>query len=303
MSSFRRWLCRNAPPTRNSRAAQSRMVQHAKLAGLGEMVAGVAHEINNPLSFVGNNVAVLQRDLADVQELVGLYRKGDPLIDRADPSLAGEIRELWERGDLEYTLGNLQGLLARTREGLKRIQRIVGDLRIFARLDEGELDDVDLNAGIESTVNIVLGNAKKKQVTIALDLQPLPTISCFAAKINQVVMNLVSNAIDASKEGGEVVVRSRSEPGGVRIEVEDHGYGIEPAIRERIFDPFFTTKPIGVGTGLGLSISYGIVIDHGGQIEVDSTPGQGARFLVHLPLKVAGRAKRSRDDEPSSSSS
>ncbi len=279
------------------KSAQSRMVQSAKLAGLGEMVAGVAHEINNPLSFVGNNVAVLQRDLSDVQELIKLYRKSDPLIETANPDLAGEIQELWERGDLEYTLGNLQGLLARTREGLKRIQRIVGDLRIFARLDEGDLDDVDLNAGIESTVNIVLGNAKKRQVTIGMDLQPLPTVSCFAAKINQVVMNLVSNAIDASEEGSEVVVRSRPESGGVRIEVEDHGSGIAPEIRERIFDPFFTTKPVGVGTGLGLSISYGIVVDHGGQIEVDSTPGQGARFVVHLPLKVPGRAKRGRDEE------
>ncbi|HEU5119048.1 MAG TPA: ATP-binding protein, partial [Isosphaeraceae bacterium] len=250
-----------------------------------------------PLSFVGNNVAVLQRDLSDVQELIGLYRQSAPLIESANPDLAGEIQELWERGDLEYTLGNLQGLLARTREGLKRIQRIVGDLRIFARLDEGDLDDVDLNAGIESTVNIVLGNAKKRQVTIGMDLQPLPTVSCFAAKINQVVMNLVSNAIDASEEGSEVVVRSRPEPGGVRIEVEDHGSGIAPEIRERIFDPFFTTKPVGVGTGLGLSISYGIVVDHGGQIEVDSTPGQGARFVVHLPLKVPGHTRRGRDDE------
>jgi PAS domain S-box-containing protein len=278
------------------KSAQSRMVQSAKLAGLGEMVAGVAHEINNPLSFVSNNVAVLQRDLSDVQELVRLYRKADPLIEPANPDLAGEIHELWERGDLEYTLGNLQGLLARTREGLKRIQRIVGDLRIFARLDEGELDDVDLNAGIESTVNIVLGNAKKRQVAIAMDLQPLPTISCFAAKINQVVMNLVSNAIDASDEGGEVVVRSRPETAGVRIEVEDHGCGIDPAVRDRIFDPFFTTKPIGVGTGLGLSISYGIVVDHGGQIEVEYAPGQGAKFIIHLPLKVPGRAKRGRDE-------
>jgi PAS domain S-box-containing protein len=280
------------------KSAQSRMVQSAKLAGLGEMVAGVAHEINNPLSFVGNNVAVLQRDLADVREVIDLYRKAEGAIEKVDPGLSGEIREQWERGDLEYTLGNLQGLLSRTREGLRRIQRIVGDLRIFARLDEGELDEVDLNAGIESTVNIVLGNAKKRQVTLALDLQPVPTISCFAAKINQVVMNLVSNAIDASEEGGEVVVRSRAEPGGVRVEVEDQGSGIEPAIRERIFDPFFTTKPVGVGTGLGLSISYGIVVDHGGQIEVESNPGQGAKFIVHLPLKVPGRAKRGPEERP-----
>lgn len=270
--------------------AQSRMVSTAKLAGLGEMVAGVAHEINNPLSFVSNNVCVLQRDLVDVVELINLYRSIDEAIEGIAPEQLATIRELWSRADLDYTLGNLQGLLNRTRDGLRRIQQIVKDLRVFARLDESDLNEVDLNEGIDSTVNIVLGHAKKKQVRVELELKPLPAITCYPAKINQVVMNLVSNAIDASHEGGTVSVRSDIYGTGVRIEVEDHGTGIPPEVRERIFDPFFTTKPVGIGTGLGLSISYGIVTDHGGTIEVDSTPGQGTKFTVWLPKMRPTRA-------------
>ncbi len=266
--------------------AQSRMVSTAKLAGLGEMVAGVAHEINNPLSFVSNNVCVLQRDLKEVIELLEIYRSNDALIESARPEDMAVIRALWDRADLDYTLGNLPGLLARTRDGLRRIQQIVKDLRVFARLDESDLNEVDLNAGIESTVNIVLGHAKKKQVRVEMELKPLPLVTCYPAKINQVIMNLVSNAIDASHEGGAVTVRSDVHGQGVKIEVEDRGCGIEPAVRERIFDPFFTTKPVGVGTGLGLSISYGIVTDHGGTIEVDSIIGEGTKFTITLPRRT-----------------
>jgi PAS domain S-box-containing protein len=268
------------------KGAQSLMVETAKLAGLGQMVAGVAHEINNPLAYVSNNVAVLQRDLADLGELLDLYRQVDAAPGEAHSTLRERIREVAERVDLDYTLENLPGLLARTREGLGRIRKIVENLRAFARLDEGDLDEVDLNAGIESTATIVLGSARAQQVRLELDLDPLPPVTCYPTKINQVVLNLASNAIDACSEGGRVDVRTRAEPGGVRIEVEDDGTGIAPEVRERIFEPFFTTKPIGVGTGLGLSISYGIVRDHGGTIDVESAPGRGSLFTVHLPLRV-----------------
>jgi signal transduction histidine kinase len=177
--------------------------------------------------------------------------------------------------------------LDRTAEGLRRIRRIVGDLRLFARLDEGEVNEADLNKGIESTATIIQGHARTRDVQLRLDLEPLPPVTCHAARVNQVVMNLLSNAIDACAPGGLVTVRSETEDGHVRIDVIDNGHGIAPGIRDRIFDPFFTTKPIGKGTGLGLSISYGIVQDHGGSIEVDSTPGRGSRFTVRLPLHPA----------------
>ena len=267
---------------------QSHLVQSEKLASLGQMVAGVAHEINNPLAFVINNTAVLQRDLRGVTELLKLYRDADAALKEKCPDLAARIGEAAEQMDVDYTLGNLPELLNRSRDGLKRIQQIVRDLRDFARLDESDLHEVDLNAGIQSTVNIILGHAKKKQVKIETELdQALPPVACQPAKINQVVMNLVSNAIDASKENGRVVVRTAAVDGTARIEVIDEGTGIPPELRDRIFDPFFTTKPVGEGTGLGLSISYGIVNDHGGTIEVESAVGKGTTFVVSLPLREA----------------
>jgi len=265
---------------------QSHLVQSEKLASLGQMVAGVAHEINNPLAFVINNTAVLQRDLKALTEMLRLYRQTDAALKEKTPELAAEIAELSERVDIDYTLVNLPEMLNRSREGLKRIQQIVKDLRDFARLDESDLHEVDLNAGIQSTVNIILGHAKKKQVKIETDLDKrLPKVACQPAKVNQVVMNLLSNAIDASHENGRVTIRTASIDGEARIEVQDEGQGIPPELRDRIFDPFFTTKPVGEGTGLGLSISYGIVNDHGGTIEVESEPGKGAKFIVCLPVR------------------
>jgi PAS domain S-box-containing protein len=265
--------------------AQSRLVQSEKLASLGQMVAGVAHEINNPVAFVTNNVAVLQRDVAEIEALLGLYQEAEDVIARERADIHHKIVELRERVDMQYTIENIQGLLLRSRDGLKRIQEIVGHLRAFAHLDEGEVNEADLNQGIESTTAIIIGHAKKKQVRLDLELEPLPPLTCYAAKLNQVVMNLMSNAIDACDEGGSVTVHTHAEPGQICIEVSDDGHGIPPEVRDRIFDPFFTTKPVGQGTGLGLSISYGIVHDHGGTIDVDSAPGRGTRFTVRLPTR------------------
>jgi signal transduction histidine kinase len=262
--------------------AQLQMVQTEKLAGLGQMVAGIAHEINNPLAFVINNVAVLQRYFGGIFSVLDVYKEAEAAVEgRAE--LLKHIRELSEQMDLKYTLDNTQDILLRSREGLQRIQHIVKDLRDFARLDESDLSDVDINVGVESTARIIRTRALDKQVKIELELKPLPLVSCYPAKINQVVMNLLSNAIDASRPGADVILRTRPATGGVEIEVIDAGTGIEPAIRDRIFDPFFTTKPVGQGTGLGLSISYGIIREHGGTIEVNSTPGTGSRFVVRIP--------------------
>ena len=264
--------------------AQSFMVQTEKLAGLGQMVAGVAHEINNPLAFVSNNVAVLQRDTRSLVELITMYQKADAHIAERDAELLAAIRELSERIDLAYTKDNLDQMLVRSRDGLRRIQQIVKDLRDFARLDESDLHEVDLNLGVESTINIIQGHAKKKRVTIDKQLTPLPRVTCHPAKVNQVIMNLVGNAIDACPEGGKVTVTTSANGSTISIAVSDTGPGVPDSIRQRIFDPFFTTKPPGEGTGLGLSISYGIVKDHGGAIELTSAPGEGARFVVTLPV-------------------
>jgi len=271
--------------------AQGQLVQSAKLAGLGQMVAGVAHEINNPLSFVSNNVAVLQRDVAAVEQLLKLYQGADAALEKDRPELVREIREFAEQVDLAYLQENLQGLLARSRDGLKRIAQIVKDLRDFARMDRAEIQECDLNAGIESTVGILRARARKKQVQIEIEPGRIPLVTCNLGKINQVIMNLVANAIDASPDGGTVTVRTSTQEDRIAIEVIDRGPGIAPEIREHLFEPFFTTKPQGEGVGLGLSISYGIIQGHGGTITVDSTPGQGTRFIVTLPRVTLEAAK------------
>jgi PAS domain S-box-containing protein len=274
--------------------AQSRLVQSEKLASLGQLVAGVAHEINNPLAFVTNNIVVLQRDFVGLHGILKLYVAADQVLAKADPEAAAEIRQLAERIDLPYTLDNLTETLKRSREGLKRIQQIVLDLRDFSRQETvGDLQEcVDLNAGINSTINIVRGRARGRGIELSSDLTPLPGITCCPTKINQVVLNLVANAIDACAEGGKVTVRSRVASGGVEFEVADNGSGIDPAVRGNIFDPFFTTKPQGQGTGLGLSISHGIIADHGGTIIVESEPGRGTTFLVRLPAMPPSETAR-----------
>ena len=264
---------------------ESQMVQSEKLAALGRMVAGVAHEVNNPLAFVRNNLAILQRDLGHLRDLIQLYQEADEALDQSRPELLARIRALAEHMDLAYTLMNVESLATRSTKGLKRIEQIVKDLRDFARLHEAERKEIDLNESIATTVEIARVAARQKQVEILTDLEPLRHITCYPAKLNQVVLNLLTNAIDASPQGGTVTIRTRLDPeGGVTLAVIDAGKGIDPSIRDRIFEPFFTTKQVGQGTGLGLSIVYGIVQLHGGRIEFESEPDRGTRFTVHLPL-------------------
>jgi signal transduction histidine kinase len=265
---------------------QYQLVQSEKLRALGQLVAGVAHEINNPLAFVLTNFAVLGRDLQALEEVCRLYREGDATLSAHNPELWKCIHELVERIDLTYTLDNLKGLTIRSRDGLQRIRQITLDLREFARSAESaeRSPGMDLNAGIQSTVNIIRGRARDQKVELVLELKPLPRVPGMPAKINQVVLNLVANAIDACSMGGRVTVRTCTVPGGVQFHVIDDGCGFDAAIREKIFDPFFTTKPPGQGTGLGLSISHGIVKDHHGSIDVTSEPGKGTHFTVFLPV-------------------
>jgi signal transduction histidine kinase len=271
---------------RELRQTQSQLVQSAKLAAVGQLAAGIAHEINNPLAFVLNNMAVLQRHTRALPELIRLYHQAAEAAAAEQQELYQQILELGDQIDLPYILDNLESMLARSREGLKRIQLIVKDLREFSGLDRASiLEESDLNAGLASTLSIVRGRAHLKHVELEVDMEPLPLVTSFASKIDQVVLNLCVNAIDACAEGGKVAVRTRAVPGGVEIHVIDNGIGIAPAIRDRIFDPFFTTKPPGQGTGLGLSISHAIIEEAGGQIEVESEPGNGSHFTVRLPHK------------------
>jgi signal transduction histidine kinase len=265
---------------RKLQEAQAQLVQSEKMASLGQLVAGVAHEINNPLSYVTNNLAVLDRDVRQITELMAAYR--DHLGDDRPES----IREFEEQIDINYTLANLDRLLQSTRNGLQRVSEIVGGLRDFSRLDEATNKRVDPNEAVRASVEMVRFQVRQKGIDLIVETNPLPMIDCNPGQINQVLLNLLMNAIQAIEKGAKIVVRTRWQPDlkAIQYEVADNGPGIPEAIQGKIFDPFFTTKPIGVGTGLGLWISYKIVEEHAGKIELATEPGRGTTFTVTLPI-------------------
>ena len=269
---------------RELKQAQSRMFQQARLASLGQTAAGVAHEINNPLAFVTNNLEVLKREVKGVQDILYLYQQAEKTLAGYESELYARIADLAEEVDLPFVRDNLGSLLERSRGGLLRIQKIVADLRDFAHLEEAEFKEADLNAGISTTVRLMQKVADNRHVTLETKLVPLPAMMCFPVKLNLVVQSLISNAIDACGPGGRVVVETVKGDDEIEIRVSDNGCGIAPGIRDQVFDPFFTTKPIGKGTGLGLALSYGIVTDHGGTIDFESSPDAGTRFFVRLPV-------------------
>jgi signal transduction histidine kinase len=275
--------------------AETQLVQSERLTSLGQVVAGVAHEINNPLAFVTNNVALLERDLGNLHDLIRLYQQAEGTLEQHQRELLANIHVLAEQMDLTYVLENVPALMTRSREGLKRIQKIVTDLRDFVRLDEAELKETDLNQNVKSALTLLGSQASARGVSLIEDAAPVPFVICYSAKINQVLLSLVANAIEACDPGGTVTVATRPAPaGGVTVEVADTGRGIDPLIRGRIFDPFFTTKPVGQGTGLGLAMSHGIIKAHGGTIEVESKLGTGSRFTVHIPARTAHDADGTR---------
>ncbi|MFW6358425.1 MAG: PAS domain-containing protein [Chroococcales cyanobacterium] len=271
---------------------QSQLLQSEKMAGLGQLVAGVAHEINNPVNFIHGNLVHTHDYIEDLLGLIELYEAVYP---ESEPEIEDEIEAI----DLEFVKEDLPKALASMQVGTERIREIVKSLRTFSRLDEAEMKEVDIHEGIESTLlilqNRLKGKGDRQAIKVSKDYGKIPLVDCYAGQLNQVFMNLISNGIDAleynrkSESPEDPTIRIATEiidQKWVVIRISDNGTGIPEDVRSRIFDPFYTTKPIGKGTGLGLSISYQIVVDkHGGKLVCNSQPNQGTEFAIYLPIE------------------
>ena len=258
---------------------QSQIVQSEKMASLGQLAAGVAHELNNPAGFIYGNMEVLDECARGVERLLSFYETV-PLTGELD----ARARQIKEAIDYEHTLADLRSIVADCREGAERIRDIVQNLRTFSRLDEAEFKKVDIHEGLDSTLRLLSREFGNGNVALSRDYGELPLVDCFAGQLNQVWLNLLVNAAHAVKEGGEVGIKTRREGDSAVVEISDTGCGIAPENLSRIFDPFFTTKPVGEGTGLGLSVTYSIIERHRGTICVESQPGRGTTFTVTIPV-------------------
>jgi two-component system NtrC family sensor kinase len=247
------------------REAQTHLIQSEKMASLGQLVAGIAHEVNNPLTFVLNSVFTVDQQAEKILEELG---------EKPPQGILGRLEKMRSR-------------LADMREGLDRVKDLVVSLRTFSRLDEGEFKTVDVHEGIDSVL-MFLRHRTEGRIEIVKRYNAPRALDCYAGRLNQVIMNLISNAVDSIDGPGAITIETREEDGMFVISIQDTGAGIPEGLRPKIFDPFFTTKPIGQGTGLGLAISYGIVKDHKGTIDVTSREGEGSEFAVKIPIGLKG---------------
>ena len=253
--------------------ANAQLMQSEKLAAIGQLAAGVAHEINNPIGYVFSNL----------QTLAGYVHDLLRIIDAVDGAVSlEELRQLKRSLEYDYIRNDVEALIGESGDGIERVKKIIAALKDFSHFEEDEFQLADLHRGLDTTLNVV-NNELKYKAEVIKEYGQLPAVECMPSQINQVMMNLLVNAAHAIEQFGRITLRSGQENDWVWLEVEDTGHGIAAHVLTRIYEPFFTTKPVGKGTGLGLSLSYNIVRKHNGRIEVFSTPGQGTRFRVWLP--------------------
>jgi two-component system NtrC family sensor kinase len=266
--------------------AQEQLVQSEKLASIGQLAAGVAHEINNPIGYVFSNFETLGNYIGRMLTMFKVYEEAE--VHLADAGVLATVRSTRTGIDLDFLLDDIPVLMSESREGISRVRKIVQDLKDFSRVDANQdWQWANLHQGIDSTLNIV-SNEVKYRAEVVKEYGEIPDIECLPSSINQVIMNIVINAAHAiTGERGRITIRTGTAAAAdaVWIEIADTGAGIPKEILSRIFDPFFTTKPIGSGTGLGLSLSYGIIQKHNGQIDVESKPDCGTTFRITLPVR------------------
>jgi two-component system NtrC family sensor kinase len=261
---------------------QAQLIQTEKMASLGQLAAGIAHELNNPAGFVYGNMDLLRGYITELEQLCDAY---DRLALPAEAVAA--IAALKVQFGYESLISNLASIISDCGEGAQRICDVVKNLRLFSRLDEAEFKSIDIHDGIDSTIRLLSSYYGTGEITLQRDYQVLPAVNCYAAQLNQVWMNLLVNAAQAVGERGAVKISTGFDGSSVTVAISDTGVGIPEDDQSHIFEPFFTTKPVGEGTGLGLSTSYGIIKRHGGSIVVTSAVGAGTTFTVRIPIRVS----------------
>jgi signal transduction histidine kinase len=265
----------------NLKQSQFHLIQSEKMASLGQLVAGIAHEINNPVTFISAGVDSLKTNMEEVGQVMDIYHRITP--DNVEEKLK-EIERLKDKIEYKETIGEINSLIDSIKTGTERTTEIIKGLRTFSRLDEDILKVADIHESLNSTL-ILLRNKYKERIEVEKYYEDIPQIECYPGQLNQVFMNVLSNAIDAIEDKGIITVHTSKSNGSVRISIRDTGKGIPENIKTKIFEPFFTTKEVGQGTGLGLSISHGIIEKHQGSIKVKSEVGQGSEFIILLPVK------------------
>jgi two-component system, NtrC family, sensor kinase len=266
-------------------SAQSQILQQEKMASIGQLAAGIAHEINNPIGFIISNLGSLQKYINRVEAFMRMQAEAIEQLAADKPDANGVLEAINEHKrslKLDYILEDSESLIKESLDGADRVKHIVQNLKNFSRIDETEIKESDINEGLESTINIVWNELKYK-VTLHKDYGDIPLIKCNPGQMNQVFLNILINAAQAIDKHGEIFVKTWYDSGHVNISISDTGCGIPADKIDRIFEPFFTTKEVGKGTGLGLSIAYDIVKKHHGTIKVKSTVGEGSAFTIALP--------------------
>jgi len=275
---------------KNLERTQTQMLQSEKMASIGQLAAGVAHEINNPTGFVSSNLKTLSDYQHDMNQLITDYQKlksalkalPENLLPAAVNEILSQVEATEQDVDIEYIQEDVDDLIGDCREGTERIKKIVDDLKHFAHPGEDKMKETDINAGIESTLNVVYNELKYK-ATIVKALGEVPIIQAHPQQLNQVFMNILVNAAQAIEKTGEIKITTTTVDGKAEIRISDTGRGIAEENINKIFDPFFTTKDVGKGTGLGMNIAYNIISKHNGDIRVESTVGEGTTFIIQLP--------------------